>query len=151
MANRDIFAILKEDHAQVSALLTQLKNTRDPIRRSGLFDDIRGAVEVHASAEEEALYPRLESEAVTETLAQDAEEANAEIRACLDILENLDPEEENWDTAVKALENEITNHVHEEETRVFSALKECFDAGELRQMKKDFLDAKKGRREDLAA
>lgn len=151
MANRDIFAILKEEHAQISSLFTQLKNTRDPIRRSHRFDDIRGALDVHASSEEQALYPRLESVAATEELAQEAKEAHAEIRECLDILENIDPEEENWDTAVCALERTIRSHVNDEETIIFASLKSGFNERELRQIKKDFLEAKKGRREKLAA
>ncbi len=151
MASRDIFSLLKEDHQQVATLLTQLKNTHDPVRRSHLFDDVRGALDVHASAEEDAIYPRLESEMTTEDLALNAEEDHDEIRACLEILENLDPEEENWEPAVRALERTVLDHVKEEETEVFAALKADFDEGERRQMKRDFLLAKKGGREELAA
>jgi hemerythrin superfamily protein len=149
--DKDVFELLRADHAKVSDLFTQIKSTEDPTRKQRLFEQIRQELEVHSTAEEQAIYPKLRAEEVTEDLAEDAEEEHAEIRSCLETLQGLDSEEDNWQTAIASLEKVVKHHVREEESEIFDSMKDCFDEAELQQIKSEFLDAKRDLKEKLAA
>jgi hemerythrin superfamily protein len=148
---KDLFGLLEADHEKVSGLFTQLKSTQDPRSKRALFDQLRTELEIHSSAEELAVYPTLHTIEITEDLAEEAEAEHGEIRSCLDTVNGLDGEDENWDTAVLALERAVKHHVKEEESEIFDSMRDCFDQRQLDQMKREFLEAKQDMQEDKAA
>lgn len=140
---RDIFQVLHADHSNVSDLIDQLITTQSPDKKRKLFSEIREELESHSSAEELAVYSKLRKVEMTVDLAVEAEHEHSEIRRCLDRLEDIDYEDENWDEGVKQLCESVGRHVQEEENEIFESMRAYFDESQLDEMKASFLAAKK--------
>jgi hemerythrin superfamily protein len=148
---KDLFAVLEADHGEVADLLTQMKKAKDPGKRRALLATVRQELEIHASAEEQVIYPALRRVEITQDQANEAREEHEEIRVCLDTVTAVDPEDENWEAALESLEGTVRHHVDEEESEIFDSLRDCFDEEQLEHMKHRFLDAKRGLQQERAA
>ncbi len=109
---------LKEEHAAVSRLLTELIDT--PVsngeRRQELLDKIADELEVHAQVEEEIFYPAVRT--VSSHIAE-AEKEHQEVRKCIGDAEGRDPGSAEFASKVAALKRTVLHHVSEEEGPVF--------------------------------
>ncbi len=148
---KDIFQVLHADHALVSDLIDQLITAGSPDRKRLLFSEIREELECHSSAEEVAIYSKLRTVEMTVDLAVEAEQEHSEIRRCLDRLEDIEYEDENWELGVKQLCEAVGRHVQEEENEIFESMRAYFDEAQLDDMKARFLDAKRDLKFNIAA
>jgi hemerythrin superfamily protein len=146
----DIFEDLKFDHRKVAALINDLQKPSQEKEKTRVFCEIREELEIHASAEEQTVYPFLEKMTSTEGLAEEADEEHNAIRDALETLAALEPEDEGWAEAANSLKEVVSAHVNFEETKIFAALRRC-SSDQLRDMQQDFEKAKEHLKREIAA
>jgi hemerythrin superfamily protein len=125
----DWFDVLKAEHRAVDALFAKLEKTTkaQPAKRTVLFSKIKLALAKHAFQEENVIYPAVrksDSSGAAAKLHAD----HFEIKALLSEGEQAPKGEASFMTAMEKLRSIVSEHVKEEEQRIFPALREKLDA-----------------------
>lgn len=120
---KDAFALLKSDHAEVKKLFADFEKAGSDTRKEALAASICTALTIHATIEEELLYP-----AARQYLPEEdqVDEATVEHQTAKDLIAAIQagtPEEELWEAKVKVLSEYIEHHVKEEEKEMFPTLR----------------------------
>ncbi|MGD0118217.1 MAG: hemerythrin domain-containing protein [Candidatus Binatus sp.] len=122
MRKQDAITLLKADHAAVKKLFAQEeKATNHDEKKQKIFDQIKDALTVHATIEEEIFYPAVKkarSEHVKDEVREGYEE-HKQIKALLAQIADITPADETWDMKVKVLKEDVEHHVKDEETEMF--------------------------------
>jgi iron-sulfur cluster repair protein YtfE (RIC family) len=103
-------------------------------KKQDIFDQIKAALEVHASIEEEIFYPAVKkarSENVKDEVREGYEE-HKQIKSLLAETSEVTPDDETWDMKIKVLKEDVEHHVKEEEGEMFPDAKKFL--GEKRLM-----------------
>jgi hemerythrin superfamily protein len=114
---------LKTDHAAVKVLFGQegqLKK-QDGEKKAGLFAQIKAALEVHATIEEEIFYPAVKkarSEHLKDEVREGYEE-HKQIKSLLAQISSITPADETYDMKIKVLKEDVEHHVKDEEGEMF--------------------------------
>jgi hemerythrin superfamily protein len=132
----DILDTLKKEHDEVKELLEELQGAEGGEKRSRLVQQIKEALVPHTKAEENVVYDRVialhegyvEHELANKTL-QRLEKLGASASA-----EHL--------AVAKVLKELVEHHIKEEESNVWSVVKESFSAEDRKQMNVQFVAAK---------
>jgi hemerythrin superfamily protein len=122
MRKQDAITLLKADHAAVKKLFAQEeKATNHDDKKQSIFHQIKDALTVHATIEEEIFYPAVKkarSEHVKDEVREGYEE-HKQIKALLAQIADITPADETWDMKVKVLKEDVEHHVKDEETEMF--------------------------------
>lgn len=117
----DIFQLLKKDHKMVKNLFEECEalKGRAGQKKMDLVAQIRQALTVHAQVEEELVYPafmehRAMKEQVNEALAE-----HHVTKMLLAELDQLQPDDPQFDAKLKVLCEYLMHHVKEEEKEMF--------------------------------
>jgi len=131
MPREDAIALLKQDHATVKRLFAEEEKATGQ-KKAGVFEEIKAALEVHATVEEEIFYPAVKkarSENVKDEV-REAYEEHKQVKSLLAQIANITPADETWDAKVKVLKEDVEHHVKEEESEMFpDAKKFLHEAG----------------------
>lgn len=131
-----VIELLEKDHRLVEDLFKKIEETEDASKREALFAELSAEVEIHASAEEIAVYPKLEKIKARD-LDDEAEHAykeHTEAREIISEIEKLDPTTDEWMKKVTELKEAIEHHVEDEEGDVFPKMEKTFTAAQLNEM-----------------
>ena len=122
---RDAIALLKEDHRTVSALFEEFEKA-DEEEQSSIAQRVCQLLTVHATIEEELLYPAakevFDDEEETD-LVNEAEVEHASAKELIAKIEGMASDDEHFKATVTVLSEYIKHHVKEEETELFPQLK----------------------------
>lgn len=133
----NITELLKSDHREVSALISQLQ-TAGKASASGtnteIFQKLKNSLTLHARIEEEIFYPALESFEETEDLIEQAYEEHEEVKQLLDEMSDLQPDDTEFQDLLSQLKYSIEDHVEEEENEVFPQAEELLGEETLSMM-----------------
>src|SRR5271169_5426459 len=107
MPKQDAIALLKADHAAVKKLFAQEQRAtkQDDEKKQSIFDQIKDALTVHATVEEEIFYPAVKKareEHVKDEVREGYEE-HRQIKNLLAQIATITPDDETWDMKVKVL------------------------------------------------
>ena len=160
-SGKDALALLKQDHATVKALLSQLEKTtsRAGSKRNQLLEKIALEVRVHARIEEEIFYPAYREAAKKEEDEQlffEAAEEHALVKLVLPELEGTPPGDIRFGARGKVLKDLIEHHAEEEEQEMFPKARKLLgterllELGQALKTRKDELMAAPRRREAAA-
>ncbi|WP_284616697.1 hemerythrin domain-containing protein [Aquabacterium humicola] len=123
----DAIALLKADHAEVKKLFEAYdrlhKDEASAGQRQELAQQICRMLEVHATIEEELLYPAAREALGEPDLIDEAEVEHASAKALIAELKSMQPDEPMYDAKVKVLGEYVTHHVKEEEKEMFPKLR----------------------------
>ena len=114
--------MLKKDHKMVSQLFKdfeELSGQRGAQKKPALVEQISQALTVHAQVEEELVYPAFQEVRTLKDLLCEAKEEHLVAKQLLADLEQLRPDDEQYDAKVKVLCEYVTHHVKEEEKELF--------------------------------
>jgi hemerythrin superfamily protein len=141
----DILETLKKEHDEVKDLLEELQDAEGGEQRSRLVQQIKQALVPHTKAEEKVVYDRVialrDKEAQTDGHEGYVEHALAS--ETLQRLEALGASAAAEHVAVaKVLKELVEHHIKEEESNVWSDVKENFSDEDRRQMNVQFMAAK---------
>jgi hemerythrin superfamily protein len=123
MSKDDAITLLKKDHGAVKKLFAQEEKLGKPDgeKKAALFNQIRAALEVHATIEEEIFYPAVKearSENVRDEVREGYEE-HKQIKSLLAQVLSITPADETYDMKIKVLKEDVEHHVKEEEGEMF--------------------------------
>ena len=146
MSEQDAIPLLKKDHAAVRQLFEQEEHVtrKDDSGKASIFNEIKAALEVHATIEEEIFYPAVK-EARPEHLKDEVREGYEEhkqIKSLLAQISSITPADETYDVKIKVLKENVEHHVKEEEGKMFSDAKKFVGKTRLLELGKE-LEARK--------
>ncbi|HXV24858.1 MAG TPA: hemerythrin domain-containing protein [Alphaproteobacteria bacterium] len=130
---------LRRDHREVLDLLKVIGESDDARECGALFNEFRNKMLAHAHAEQKVLYaPMRRDEEFEDTIL----EAIVEHEVAEDLIEQLSrargKASAEWHAKCTVLKEMIEHHVEEEESEIFPAAQNMFDARELEEMAEKF-------------
>ncbi|MFC9462838.1 hemerythrin domain-containing protein [Streptomyces sp. NPDC056983] len=120
----NVIAELTVDHREVDELFIRIEAqpARDTRRRE-LADELTVELVRHSVAEEQYLYPAVREHVEGgDALADKELEDHAEAERLLKDLEGCDADDDQFDMLVAKLKSEVTEHIRDEEARLFPLL-----------------------------
>ncbi len=133
----EIFETLRLEHANLERLLDELIEGASGSKDEKLMD-LKLAIVAHDRAEEEIVYEvlrRIPYRGETADLRTEEHFLNESVLADL---EDVDSESESWPILLDVFKNQLESHVAEEETFVFSLLRDHLEEGEAEKLATDF-------------
>jgi hemerythrin superfamily protein len=122
---RDAIALLKQDHRTVSALFDEFEKADDE-EQSAIAQRVCQLLTVHATIEEELLYPAAKEafeDEEEDDLVNEAEVEHASAKELIAKIEGMTSDDEHFKATVTVLGEYIKHHVKEEENELFPKLK----------------------------
>jgi hemerythrin superfamily protein len=119
--------LLEKDHRAVEALFEDFEEAGERAfqRKRVLVEQIVQELDVHARIEEEIFYPAVKgarSEDARDIVREALEEHHA-IKTLVEELAEMEPSDEQFDSKVKVLRENVEHHVEEEEGEMFPEAK----------------------------
>jgi hemerythrin-like domain-containing protein len=121
-APKDAIALLEQDHREVEAMFEQFEQLDSKAEKAALAARICLALTVHATIEEELLYPPAHDE-IEEDLVDEAIVEHNGAKQLIAEIEAMKPGEHLYDAKVKVLGEYVKHHVKEEENEMFPQLR----------------------------
>ena len=121
----DAISLLKADHRTVDGLFKEFEDARQSTQKIRIASAICWELTVHATIEEEILYPRALA-ALKEDDADMLWEATVEhgtLKGLIDALGGMRADDPSFDAHVKVLQEYVTHHVREEENEMLPKLR----------------------------
>src|SRR5215467_2088848 len=106
--------MLKQQHREVETLFEEFEEAESVEARRDTFNEIADALAVHATIEERHFYPTVKDQETEGILIESVEEHLEVKRAIAELLE-MDAADDLFGAKVKALREDVENHVAEEE------------------------------------
>ena len=130
------FDRLVQDHRSVLSLLDRMvgASAESPARRMSAFLAVKRALAKHALAEEDVVYPLLQTKANAPTAAKQFYSEHAEMKVQLYELEMALQSGASWADRARALQALIAGHIREEEEIQFPKLQSLLDADDRRRL-----------------
>jgi hemerythrin superfamily protein len=128
----DVIRFLLNQHAQIRDLFDEVESSHGE-QRHDAFEELRGLLAIHETAEEMVLRP------VTENIAADGVAAarNAEEQEANEVLkqlETVDVDSDDFEKQIAELKKSVDEHAENEEHEEFPAVLEHCDADQRAQM-----------------
>lgn len=125
----DAVQILSADHEEVLQLFDEYEELveaqADDEEKQEQADRICTLLSIHASVEEEILYPAARESLEEQSLLDEAEVEHASARDLIEQIQEMDPSEDLYDAKVKVLGEYIKHHIREEEGEIFPRLQDA--------------------------
>jgi hemerythrin superfamily protein len=141
----DAITLLKADHRTVDDLFSKYEAASDRAKKTKrkLVDAVIVALSMHAAIEEQVFYPAVRS-SITDLDDEilEAIEEHHIVKWTLSELEDMSPDEENFDAKVAVLIESVRHHVKEEEKVVFPQVRKSMSRAELNRLGQALADAK---------
>ncbi|MGI4849594.1 MAG: hemerythrin domain-containing protein [Janthinobacterium lividum] len=118
----DIIALFMEDHEKLQRLFARfarIKGGDDDAERRAIVEVACTELVIHATVEEELLYPALREALERQDLLDEAEVENKIARQLIDELELMEPGDHLYDAKFFVLSEYQNHHMNEEQNRIF--------------------------------
>jgi hemerythrin superfamily protein len=131
-----ILDLLKQDHKEVSDLLSEMSETTDRAvkKRQELFAECKTALLAHSHAELELFYKPLLKDGEDPDSLLEAEVEHQVVERLLEDISATEPSDEKWLAKVTVLQELVEHHVKEEESEIFKAARKAYDKTQLDEM-----------------
>ncbi|NWF74912.1 MAG: hemerythrin domain-containing protein [Nitrospirae bacterium] len=114
-----ITLMLREDHQKVKQLFDQFKESANTNEKRDIITAAIAALEVHATLEEELIYPAWKEQAGERSLTDEALAEHHVIHVLIGELKNMGFEDERYNAKFTVLSEQVTLHIEEEEGKMF--------------------------------
>jgi hemerythrin superfamily protein len=142
--------IIRMDHQKVNVLFGQIASTDDPQKIQEYFGQIYKDLTVHAEAEEQVVYPAVRP-FYGESDTQELYNEQAEMKVMLDRIKAMSPATAEFKQQVKQLQDAVMDHVRQEESTMFAAIRNNCSDEQKEQLATQFKTAKSQLQQQLAA
>ena len=146
----DILSLIEAEHRQVEKLFAEAEKAKGA-KLVEQFNQIYIALNLHARTEELVFYPALRDYEETEQYVEEAEEEHEEVSVILEEIKVLKPTDPEFKEKMSELKEAVEHHVEEEESEIFSAVRECMSEKELSELGQEFQEAKAKLMPDIEA
>ncbi len=132
----DAIQLLRRDHRTVEKLFKEFERTgpKAKLTKTRLVKKMIKELSLHAQVEEQIFYPAVQEAAGEDDLVLKAMEEHDLVKALLEQLDKMTPEEDRFQAKVYVLIESIRDHVDEEEKEIFPKLKEALKPAQLRNL-----------------
>lgn len=114
-----ITLMLREDHQKFNDLFDQFGKTTDTSQKRNIMTAAIAALEVHATLEEELIYPAWKEHVAAQGLTDQAFAEHHVVHLLIKELKNINPEDESYLAKFTILSEHVTHHIKEEEGKMF--------------------------------
>jgi hemerythrin superfamily protein len=112
-------AMLRADHARVSALFGMYEKSRSVDKKKDLLRSICQELRVHTEIEETIFYPAVQGALEDHELVPEANVEHATIKGLIAQVEDGEPGSDDFEAKVKVMSEYVKHHVKEEHTEMF--------------------------------
>ncbi len=140
--------VIRMDHMKVNTLFMEIAGTEDPQKIQEFFGQIYKDLTVHAKAEEQVVYPAVRP-FYSDT--QELYDEQAEMQVQLDEIKSLSPSSPQFKEKVSQLKEKVMDHVRQEESTMFTAIRNNCSDEQKEQLATQFKAAKSQLQTQLAA
>ncbi|MBD2413266.1 hemerythrin [Nostoc calcicola FACHB-389] len=137
----DILSLIEAEHRQVEQLFAEAEKAKGS-KLNQHFNQLYKALSLHARTEELVFYPTLREYEETEQYVEEAEEEHEEVALILEEIKALKPTDPEFKEKMSELKDAVQYHVEEEESEIFSAVRECMNEQILAELGQEFQKAK---------
>ena len=141
--------VIRMDHQKVNVLFAEIAQSNDPQKIQEYFGQIYKDLNVHAKAEEEVAYPAVRGKYPEGDLAELYDE-QAEMRVIMDEIKSMDPASPAFKDKVRQLQEIVMDHVRQEESTYFTAIRESFSSQESERLATQFKEYKAQLQKEMA-
>lgn len=139
----DAVALLKNDHRMVEGLFKKFEAARDARTKGRIRDDIVKELSIHASIEEELLYPAADKRARQKGLVLESLEEHHLVKVLLAEIDGMNPEDDRFEAKVHVLMENVMHHAKEEEKELLPKVRQVLSRSELIELGEQMEQAKK--------
>lgn len=133
--------VIRLDHNKVNILFTEIQQSNNPQKIQEYFGQIYKDLTAHAEAEEEVVYPRVRS-FYGEQDTQELYDEQAEMKRLLEQIKAISPSSSEFKDRVRNLADIVTDHVRQEESTMFAAIRNNLSSEQSEQLATQFKAAK---------
>jgi hemerythrin superfamily protein len=147
----DVIELIEQDHRRVERIFGDLVATSDTAERRSLLQELELLLLPHTEAEEQAVYPFMETKDLESFDRHEADEEHAEAAGLLEVLKaqaEADDEEGFQETLPKLIAA-VKHHVQEEEQDMLPELRQTTDSEMLAKLADRFATAKQAFQEGM--
>lgn len=149
-SDMNIQDVIRMDHQKVNILFGEIDKSNDPQKIQEYFGQIYKDLTVHAKAEEQVVYPAVRS-FYGDDNTQELYDEQAEMAVLLDEIKNIDPAQSEFKTKVNQLKDIVMDHVRQEESTMFTAIRSNCSSDQSEQLATQFKAAKSKLQDQLKA
>jgi hemerythrin superfamily protein len=131
--------VIRLDHNKVNMLFAQIKDSNDPRKIEEYFGQIYRDLSIHSKAEEQVVYPIVRP-FYGET--QELYDEQAEMSVMLEQLKASNVSDADFKAKVEQLKNVLADHVRQEESTMFAAIRNNCSTEQQEQLATQFKQAK---------
>lgn len=132
--------VIRMDHQKANTLFMEIQQSNDPQKIQEYFGQLYKDLNVHAQAEEQVVYPAVRS-FYNDT--QELYDEQAQMKVLLDEIKALSPTDSQFKSKVKQLQDIVMDHVRQEESTMFAAIRNNCNDQQSEQLATQFKEAKK--------
>jgi hemerythrin superfamily protein len=114
-----ITLMLREDHQKLKELFDQFGKTTNKSEKRNIVTAAIAALEVHATLEEELIYPAWQKHVDEQGLTDEALAEHHVVHVLIKELKEISPEDERYNAKFTVLSEQVTHHIKEEEGKMF--------------------------------
>lgn len=141
--------IIRLDHNKVNVLFTEIAASNDPQKIQEYFGQLYKDLTAHAEAEEQVVYPQVRP-FYGENDTQELFDEQAQMKQLLAEIKSIDPSTSQFKDRVKNLADIVMDHVRQEESTLFAAIRNNLSSDQSEQLATQFKAAKAKIQEKLA-
>jgi hemerythrin superfamily protein len=149
-SDMNIQDVIRMDHQKVNILFMEIDKSDSPQKIQEYFGQIYKDLSVHAQAEEEVVYPAVRS-FYGQDNTQELYDEQAQMKVLLDEIKSTSPSDSTFKDKVRALKEIVVDHVRQEESTMFTAIRNNCSTEQSEQMATAFKAAKSRIQQEMAA
>lgn len=142
--------VIRMDHQKVNVLFGQIESSNDPKKIQEYFGQIYKDLSAHSEAEEQVVYPAVRP-FYGESDTKELYDEQAEMKVMLDSIKAMSPTSSEFKQQVNRLKDVVMDHVRQEESTMFAAIRNNCSDDQKKQMATQFKAAKAKLQEKMAA
>lgn len=138
-----IYDILKKEHEEVKAMLTELISLKENDEyRFVLVEEIKNALLPHSRAEEATFYNTIRAVDADKSIVAHGYKEHMEAESLLRLLQVKDKTNLDWKATARKLQSALDHHIAEEEGKIFTEAQKIFTNEEAESIGEAFTSIK---------
>jgi hemerythrin superfamily protein len=142
--------IIRMDHQKVNVLFMQIAGSDDPLKCQEYFGQIYKDLTAHSEAEEQVVYPAVRPFYGQEN-TQELYDEQAEMKQLMEQIRSMSPSSPEFKSQINRLKEIVMDHVRQEESTMFTAIRNNCSDQQKEQLATEFKTAKSKVQDRMAA
>lgn len=117
--------MLRKDHKKVKGLFEEFEHADDAKTKQRIVETALMELGVHATLEEELIYPAIRPEIDNADLMDEALEEHHVVHGLIGELKKMKPSDDRYDAKFTVLAENVKHHIKEEESDMFPKAEDC--------------------------